>query len=160
MTSQRLILIAGAGSAALLLGAYAFQALGYAPCKMCLWQRWPHFVAIAVAAVALFIAPRALAWIGAAAAGTTAGIGLFHTGVERGWWEGPSSCSGTGAGLGGLSGTDLLSMDAPRLVLCDQVSWQFAGLSMASWNALLSLALAGIWLAAALRPRRERISVW
>ena len=134
MAMRTLILLAGAGSAALLLGALAFQAAGYAPCAMCLWQRWPHVAAIALAALAVLAAPRLFAVLGAAAALTTAGLGLFHTGVERGWWEGPSSC--TGGGLSGLSGDDLLSL---------------AGLSMASWNALLSLALAAMWIAAATR---------
>ena len=149
MAMRTLILLAGAGSAALLLGALAFQAAGYAPCAMCLWQRWPHVAAIALAALAVIAAPRLFAVLGAAAALTTAGLGLFHTGVERGWWEGPSSC--TGGGLSGLSGDDLLSLDGPALVMCDEVAWSLAGLSMASWNALLSLALAAMWIAAATR---------
>ncbi len=146
---RRLVLLAGGGSAALLAGAFAFQAAGYAPCAMCIWQRWPHVAAIALAALALVLAPRLMAVLGAGAALTASGLGLFHTGVERGWWEGPSSC--TGGGLGGLSGADLLSTDGPALVMCDQVAWAFAGLSMASWNAALSLVLAAIWLAAATR---------
>ena len=149
MAMRTLILLAGAGSAALLLGALAFQAAGYVPCAMCLWQRWPHVAAIALAALALIAAPRLFAVLGAAAALTTAGLGLFHTGVERDWWEGPSSC--TGGGLSGLSGDDLLSLDGPALVMCDEVAWSLAGLSMASWNALLSLALAAMWIAAATR---------
>ena len=159
MSRRSLILLAAAGSAALLLGAYAFQAAGYAPCRMCLWQRWPHIVAIAAGLATFASRPAASRWgipIGLAAIGflaalTTSGIGLFHTGVERGWWEGPASC--TGSGLGGLAGDDLLSLDGPALVMCDQVSWAFAGLSMASWNAILSLGLAGVWLAALLRRR-------
>ena len=81
---------------------------------------------------------------------TTAGLGLYHTGVERGWWPGPASCSGGGAGLGGLTGAELLSTEnvAP-VVMCDEVAWAFAGLSMASWNALIALALALLWLRAA-----------
>ena len=157
MTYRNLVLLAAGGSAALLAGALLFQALGYAPCAMCIWQRWPHGAAIAVGLLAL-MAPRGvmLPLLGAAAALTTAGIGLFHTGVERDWWEGPASCTGTGAGLGGISGDALLpgAGDAPRLVLCDQVSWELLGLSMASWNALFSLILAGIWIAAALRTRQ------
>ena len=148
MTARHLTLLAAGGSAALLLGAFAFQALGYAPCAMCLWQRWPHAVAVVLGALALVLGWRWLAWPGALAALTTAGIGLYHTGVERDWWEGPASCTGTG-GLGGLDGADLLSLDAPRLVLCDEVAWEFLTLSMASWNALFSLALAAIWIAAA-----------
>ncbi len=146
---RRLILLAGGGSAALLAGAFAFQAAGYAPCAMCLWQRWPHAAAIALALLALMVAPRAFAVLGALAALTASALGLYHTGVERDWWEGPTSC--TGGGLGGLSGTDLLSLDGPSLVMCDQVAWAFAGLSMASWNAVLSLALAVLWTLAATR---------
>lgn len=142
-------MLAGAGSAALLGGAFMFQLMGYPPCAMCLWQRWPHAAAILVALLAWFIPARIWAWIGAAAAATTAGIGLYHTGVERDWWEGPTSCTGTGEGLGGLDAGDLLSTDGPRLVLCDQVSWEFLTLSMASWNAVFSLVLLAIWLRAA-----------
>ena len=147
VTRNSLILLAAGGSVALLAGAYFFQALGYAPCRMCLWQRWPHAAAILIGALALYRPGRFLPLLGALAAATTAGLGLYHTGVERDWWEGPASC--TGGGLGGLSGGDLLSMDGPSLVLCDQVSWVLFGLSMASWNAILSALLVLIWLRAA-----------
>lgn len=148
------MILAAAGSAALLLGAYTFQALGYAPCKLCLWQRWPHGVAILVGVVAIFYARAITAVVGALAALTTAGFGIYHTGVERGWWEGPSSCSG-GGDLSGLSGADMLSTDTlDKVVMCDEVAWAFAGLSMASWNAVASFALACIWAAALVRTLR------
>jgi len=132
-------------------GAFVFQALGYAPCQMCLWQRWPHAAAILLGALALALAPgrRALAVLGGLAALTTAGIGVFHTGVERDWWEGPASCGGES--LGGLSGAELLSTDALLPVMCDEVAWELLGLSMASWNAVFSLGLAGLWFLAVLR---------
>lgn len=143
---KSLILAAAGGSFALLAGAYAFQALGYPPCTMCYWQRWPHFAAIALGILALFLGWRALAYLGALAAATTSAIGIYHTGVERDWWEGPTSCTGGG----GLTG-DLLSTDGPRLIMCDQVSWELLTLSMASWNALFSAILVVLWLRAALR---------
>jgi disulfide bond formation protein DsbB len=154
MTRKNLMLVAAAGSLALLLGAFAFQAMGYAPCKLCLWQRWPHAAAIATGGLVLLIGPLALLGVaGALSALTTTGIGFYHTGVERGWWEGPTSCTGDGGGLAGLSGSDLLSTAAPNdIVMCDEVAWAFAGLSMASWNAIISLALALIWVRA-LRTR-------
>lgn len=153
MTRRGLILLAATGSIVLILGAYAFQALGYAPCKMCLWQRWPHLFAIALGAFGSAVPAAWVAALGAGATLTTSGIGLFHTGVERGWWEGPSSCSG-GSSLSGLGGGDLLSTDTlDKVVMCDEVSWQLLGLSMASWNAILSLALALVWIAA-VRVRR------
>ena len=150
---MRWIALATAGHAGLLGGAFLFQLAGYAPCAMCLWQRWPHAAAIVLGVAALAgLAPRLLAWGGALAALTTSGIGLFHAGVEQGWWEGPSSCTGTGGGLGGLSGADLLSTDAGEaIVMCDEIVWQL-GLTMAGWNALLSLGLAAVWAYAATRP--------
>ncbi|MEM8631601.1 MAG: disulfide bond formation protein B [Pseudomonadota bacterium] len=154
MTRRTLVLIAAGGSFLLLAAAFAFQALGYAPCKLCLWQRWPHGAAITLGALALVLPWPILLWGGMAAALTTAGIGLYHAGVEYKFWAGPSSCSGGGSlDLGAMSGADLLSTDGPTgVVMCDQVAWAFAGLSMASWNALFSFGLALIWLAA-LRAR-------
>ncbi|GAA6149670.1 disulfide bond formation protein B [Pseudooceanicola nitratireducens] len=151
MTKFRtLTLIAAGGSLALLLGAFAFQHIGgLAPCKLCLWQRWPHAAAIAIGALALALGNRVLAWLGALAALATAGIGIFHTGVERGWWEGPSTC--TSSGMGNLSADELFDkiMNAP-LIRCDEVAWSMLGLSMASWNAIIALVLAAIWVKAAL----------
>ena len=147
---RRLTALATAGHAGLLGGAFLFQLAGYAPCAMCLWQRWPHAAAILLGVAGLAnLWPRAMARLGAGAAATTAGLGLFHAGVEQGWWEGPSSCTGGGADLGAMSGADLLSLDiADTVVMCDEIAWQM-GLSMAGWNALLSLALAFVWIAAA-----------
>ena len=149
MTRNFMILIAAGGSAALLAGAYIFQALGYAPCQMCLWQRWPHFAAIGIGALALAIKGPVMPVLGAIAAATTAAIGIFHTGVERDWWEGPASCTGAGGGLEGLSGADLLAVEGPKVILCDQVSWELFTLSMPSWNALFSIMLVVAWIIAA-----------
>lgn len=146
MTRSGLILLAVLGSAGLLGGAFLFQALGYPPCAMCLWQRWPHAAAIVIGLVALTVQGRLLPALGALAVFSTAAIGLFHTGVERDWWEGPASC--TGSGLGGLGAGDLLSTAGPRLVMCDKVSWELFTLSMPSWNAIFSLMLVAVWLRA------------
>ena len=153
MTRTRLILLAAGGSAALLLGAMAFQHLGgLAPCKMCLWQRWPHGVAIAIGPLALAAGGALLPTLGMLAALTTAGIGAYHTGVERAWWAGPDSCSA--ASVQGLTPQELMDriMTAP-LVRCDEVAWEMLGLSMASWNMLASLILATFWLMAATKSR-------
>lgn len=153
MTRLHLIALAALGSAGLLLGAFAFQHLGgLAPCKMCLWQRWPHAAAALIGAALLAGAPRGLIWAGAAAAASTAAVGAYHAGVEWGWWPGPSSCTGAGIDLNAMSGGDLLSLEGPMgVVLCDEIVWQLFGLSMAGWNAVLSLALTLIWIMAARR---------
>lgn len=153
MSRNALILAAGLGSALLLAGAYVFQALGYPPCPMCWWQRYPHFAAVPIALLALWVRGPVFPWLGALAALTTAGLGVMHTGVERHWWTINTSCTGSG-GLGGLSGADLLSTDAPRVIMCDQVSWALFGISMPSWNAIFSALLVVLWVMAALRSRR------
>jgi len=146
-----IILIAAGGSAALLLGAFGFQYLGgLAPCAMCLWQRWPHVVAVALGALGAALPVAAVAWLGALSMLGNAGIALYHTGVERDWWDGPTSCSGGGGDLGAMSVDDLLNPDiGSGIVMCDEVAWEMLGLSMASWNGLACLALAAIWISAA-----------
>lgn len=153
MSRTLLICLAAAGSAALLFGAYGFQHLGgLAPCKMCLWQRWPHAAAIAIGILLLLGGPKALAWLGTLAALATAGIGLYHAGVEWKFWPGPTSCSGGGTDLGALDGGALLSLDTPTgVVMCDEIVWQLLGLSMAGWNAVISLGLAALWIMATRR---------
>jgi len=127
-----------------------FQAFGYAPCKLCLWQRWPHAAAIVIAGLGLIVGWRVLPWLGAAAAATTGAIGVFHAGVELGWWEGPTTC--TSGAIGGLSVDDLLAqINAAPLIRCDEIAWCLLGVSLAGWNANIYFALAAIWVMAATR---------
>ncbi|MEX2517777.1 MAG: disulfide bond formation protein B [Paracoccaceae bacterium] len=148
MSARWLPLCALLGPAAVLGGALFSQYVGgLMPCPMCIWQRWPHGVAIALAALALLVGPgrvgAALLWFGAAALLIGAGLGAFHAGVELQYWEGPSSC--TGGAIGGLTPQQLIEqiMAAP-LVRCDEIEWSFLGVSMAGWNAVLSLFMAGL----------------
>ena len=150
MTRANLMYLAAAGSLALLLGAFAFQLAGYAPCQMCIWQRWPHGAAVAAGALVVLTGPLFI-WglAGALGALATAGIGVYHTGVEQGWWEGPASCSGGSSSMAGMTGAELLSLDTPvNIVMCDEVAWAFLGLSMASWNAIISYGLMLLWIVA------------
>lgn len=150
-TSHQIALLAASGSVALLAGAWVFQVLGYSPCKMCIWQRYPHGVAIFIGLLVLFgLRHQFVYLLGAVAASVTSGIGIYHTGVERDWWEGPTSCTGSGLDMSSFSAEQLLSTStAEKLVMCDEVVWEFLGLSMASWNAIISLLIAITWITAA-----------
>lgn len=155
MTLDRatLITLAAAGSAALLAAAFGFQHLGgLAPCQLCLWQRWPHAAAVGIGLVGMVVPLTVLAWGGALAMLSNAGIAAYHTGVERKWWQGPTSCSGGGEDLGAMTGAELLSLDmGPAVVMCDEIPWTLFGLSMANYNLAAALALGGVWIWAARR---------
>ena len=144
MTGRKLGLIAALGSLGMMIAALGFQYIGeLPPCKMCYWQRYPHVIAGFIWA----FGHRVLYALAALSTAVTSAIGAYHTGVERDWWEGPTTC--TSGSIDGLSIDDLLAqiMDAP-LVRCDEVPWELFTLSMASWNMLASALLCGLWLMA------------
>lgn len=134
------ILLATSGG--LLLGALWFQFVaGLAPCEMCFWQRYVHLAVIALAVLALLTGNRLLLWLAILAMLGSAGLGLFHAGVEQKWWAGPAGCSG--ALPTGLSATEMFDqMLGQPLVRCDAIPWSFLGISMAGWNAIISLLAA------------------
>jgi disulfide bond formation protein DsbB len=129
--------------AALLGGALLSQyAGGLYPCEMCYWQRWPHGAAILLAIIALISPLRAtrtrlIVLLAAFLIAISGAIGVFHAGVEYGWWEGITTCTTNGAG----SLEDILKVP---LVRCDQVQWSLFGVSLAGFNAILSLGGAAV----------------
>ena len=128
---------------ALLLGALGSQVIGgLVPCEMCMWQRWPHLVALGFAALSFgaLRQARPAVLIAALAIAVSGAIGVFHAGVEYGWWEGVTACSTTAA-----AGTLDAILHAP-IVRCDVPQWTLAGISLAGFNAIISLAGGG-WIA-------------
>jgi disulfide bond formation protein DsbB len=132
----------------LLAGAFGSQYLGgLYPCEMCWWQRYPHMAAVLIAALAFTSQPtsrpsRALTQLAALAIAVSGAIGVYHAGVELKIFEGFTTCTATSAGV---STSDLFKQIAGApLIRCDQVQWSFLGISMAGWNAILSLGGAAI----------------
>ena len=145
--ASRIGLCAFLGSAALLGGAFYFEYfVGLPPCEMCWWQRYPHMVAMAAGliAVAALGHQKVALWfalVAITALAVTAGIGVFHVGVEHHWWAGPQACTGTVPR--GLSMEQLKKyLLGAKLVRCDEAAWIFLGVSMAGWNAICSGGLA------------------
>jgi len=143
--------------AALLGGAMAFQYLGgLVPCEMCYWQRWPHGAAIVVA-LAAFVLPqpraRAAVVLAALLAMVSGAIGVYHWGVEQHIFQGLTQCSAPATG--GDPAAVLKDIFATtRIVRCDQPQWSLFGISMAGWNAILSLGLGLVILWLTLKPHR------
>ena len=140
LPAAALIAISGAA----LLTAFLFEHIaGLAPCELCWYQRYAHMAALAIALSVLYFnrqasisaplltAAAVVILIGAAVAG-------YQVGVEQSWWE--SSCA---TPIVGDTIEELRAslLEAP-MVRCDELAWSLWHISMAGWNALLSLALA------------------
>jgi disulfide bond formation protein DsbB len=122
---------------------------------MCHWQRWPHYTALALAILAFLLrntpASRALTILAGIAIIVSGAIGVFHAGVEYGWWEGLTRCS---AGASGGSSQDILAeIMATPMIRCDAVQWSLFGISLAGWNAIFSLAAGSAILFLCLKPK-------
>ncbi len=144
--------------AALLAGAYGSQYIGgLSPCEMCYWQRYAHFAGLGFALLSLLMLGaadrgRSLVWLAALGILASGAIGAYHAGVELGYFSGVTQCTSSGEGL---SGEALLKdIMARPLIRCDEVQWKFLAISMAGWNAIISLsaALTLLWLSLR-RPR-------
>ena len=138
---QRLgLIIAGGISTTLLGGALLFQYIGgLAPCSLCIWQRWPHLAVIVVAFIGLRgVMPRCMLWLTLIAGSISVGLGGYHAGIEYGFWAGPACCTTNLTLDGDIKTLTQQLLNAP-LVRCDEVPWSLFGLSMAGWNALISL---------------------
>lgn len=164
-------LAAGAAAIALAMAAVVGTALGFEhvggfiPCALCLEQRTPYYVAVPVmAAAALAARLRAPSWLPRlliAAGGLLMlyglGLGVYHAGVEWGWWPGPASCATAAPGLTRDAGSLLDDLNALRPPSCEEAAGRFLGLSFAGWNVIASAALAAACLSLALAGRGNRM---
>lgn len=148
-----LLLAAGVGSLAFALTMqYGFHVL---PCHLCLIQRVPFGVGALLALFAIVVRPygNPTRWLlGAIAALYLAnfGIAIFHSGIERHWWEWQSSCTGSLLSHASVEELRQALLGTP-VVRCDEISWTLFGLSMANWNVPFSLALSLFAAASAAR---------
>lgn len=163
--STLLSLMAAAAAAALAVALTAQYAFGMLPCELCIYQRWP-LLAIAVlgagGALVLRYRPntglaRGLVLSCALIFLLDAGIAGFHVGVEQGWWTGSSSCTAPSAEGASLAELRAQIMNAP-VVRCDEVAFSLFGVSMAGYNLLFCLALAGLGLRGLMRPRGQAVT--
>jgi disulfide bond formation protein DsbB len=144
---------------ATLAAVWVLQGLGYTPCELCLTERIAFYVGAPLAALTAFLARRSMH--GLARTGfvllalvflANTGLAAYHAGVEYHWWPGPTAC--TGALSEPVDVNDLMKeLNSVRVVNCDEVQLRVAGLSLAGWDAVVSLALAAF---AALAARLDR----
>ena len=139
-------------AAATLAGAWFIQlVMGIQPCELCLAQRYAFYLVVPLGALIALAAardaPRPALMIGLAIVALAtlgnAGLAAYHSGVEWGFWKGPTACTGPVGNLGS-AGNLLERLDPVKVVSCDEVQWKFLGLSLAGYDVLISLAMAAI----------------
>ena len=143
VTPRNAALIVFIVSSLTIIGAWIFQWAGYAPCPLCLKQRWPYYAVIPLSLLILLLASdRRPVWryglVLLALIMVASGIfGVYHSGVEWKWWPGPGTCEGTlSGGLPQLGNTPVVS--------CEDAAIRIFGLSLAGWNAVISFCLAAV----------------
>jgi disulfide bond formation protein DsbB len=129
---------------------------GLFPCELCLLQRWPWWMAIALSGIAWLFGARlgrsGIAWALVLVFVISAGLAFYHVGVEQHWFAGPTAC--TAARNNATSVEELRrQLLATQPVLCDRVQWSLFGVSLAGLNLIASLALLALCLVAATRTR-------
>jgi disulfide bond formation protein DsbB len=145
---------------ATIAGAWGSQLWGgLVPCDLCLEQRMAYYWGLPVLALILALWNRLplAVWyiaiaIGAAIFLWSAYMGGYHAGVEWGLWPGPTACTGTGTGL---NIDELVAGNLGRVVPCDAVQFRFLGISLAGYNALISLGIVAL-LGTAMAFQRRR----
>jgi disulfide bond formation protein DsbB len=150
-------------AAATIAGAWIFEFFGYAPCELCLEQRWAYYIGVplAVAAAAVCsVRPRPGAWllalVGLVFVGSAV-FGAWHAGVEWGFWPGPAGCTGSASQKAADMNDFLRQMEGTKLVRCDEMAIRILGLSLAGWNAVVSLVIAGLAFAGARNGRQTKM---
>lgn len=152
LTLRNAALAVALGAVLTVGGALVFEhGLGYVPCKLCLTERVPYYLAAPLALIAALLPPRPARFLLGLVALVLiygAGLGVYHAGAEWGFWPGPNDCGG-GSGAGPADVADFLkNLETVRPVDCTAAAWRFLGLSLAGWNALIAAAL-GLFAAAA-----------
>lgn len=154
LTPRVIPLLALAALAALGFAYTAEYGFGLKPCVLCLYQRIPYAIMVALGIVYTALNKPALRTpillLLILAAFTDAGIAAFHVGVEQKWWHGTEGCGG--AGLKGSMEALRAAILAAPVVRCDEPAAVFLGLSMTAWNLLYALGLALFGLYALKRP--------
>lgn len=154
-------LAAACASAAMLAVAHAFQTFGgYAPCHLCLLQRDVYWWALGIGVIGFVLGYARLAWARRLADGVLAvvflvgmGIAAYHAGVEWKWWPGPASCTGGGHSISAGQLAAFMTGAKQTVVQCDQAAWRMFGVSMAGYNAVISLVLVVV---SAIAARKDR----
>ena len=161
VSSQRVPALLFLTSLLALLTAFAFQYIGeLAPCELCVWQRWPHIAVAVISAISFLIAGdrilrRRLLYFCAVISTIGFILAVYHVGIEQSIFSVLATCDGNETAD---TVEELRSqIEATPLARCNEIAWSFAGISLAGYNGLISLAMAVMSISAARSGHKRRM---
>lgn len=160
ITPRTALLLLAFIAADILLVVFALQYFAdLPPCRMCIWQRWPFAILVLLGLAGAFWQPRLVLAMAVPLLLVSAGLAGYHVAVEQGWIALPAGCA---AGGNATSVEELKALLAEAPPSCDQIDFTLLGLSLAGWNFVVSLMLAGFALFAGMRseiPSLEKAGI-
>lgn len=154
------LIVAIAAGAAMAAALAAQHWGGVVPCALCLVERWPWRVAIALGLLAAVLPPRVGRWsLGLCVLALLAGaaLGATHVGVEQGAWPSPLPECAAPRVTGATLAERLANMPAHPAKPCDAPTYLIPRLpiSMAAMNLGYSLVVGGLLAIYLVRSRRS-----
>ena len=152
-----LAILAGGAALGAAFGSEWFA--GLVPCALCLVERWPWRLAVALGLLGLLL-PTRFARLVLASIAVVVFVGAVeaavHVGVEAKWWPSPLPECAAPRLVGGSAGSLLASMPDKPSKPCDDPTFLIPGLpvSMAAMNLIFALAVAGFMAMSAVRQTR------
>ena len=134
-----------------LISEYVF---GFTPCSLCLIQRYPHMLVAVTSIWLVFFRTHNLFMypLNTLVMAFSIILASYHVGVEQAIFQGPQSCSNSNLSSVSEKSAEALLKDIlnTSVVRCNEVTWSFMSLSMASWNLIMSIALFIGWAVSSL----------
>jgi len=121
--------------------------LGHEPCKLCLYERIPYFLATLLIIKIIFIKKyeKVTLLILFLVFMSSTALAFYHFGIEQGFFSESLACA-TGDLSKTLSKDELLEQLKQNNISCKDVSFKMLGLSLAAINTIFSLVLSVIFL--------------
>ena len=132
----------------ILISAFLIEyRLDHKPCKLCIYQRIPYFVAVLLILKMLLTASyqKITLFILALTFLVSASLAFYHFGIEQGFFSESLICT-AGNLSENLSKEELLKLLESNPISCKDISFKILGFSLATINTIFSIMLSVIFI--------------
>ena len=132
----------------ILISAFLIEyRLDHKPCKLCIYQRIPYFVAVLLILKMLLTASyqKITLFILALTFLVSASLAFYHFGIEQGFFSESLICT-AGNLSENLSKEELLKLLESNPISCKDISFKVLGFSLATINTIFSIILSVIFI--------------